>query len=288
MVLERLLGPVPRSHFAEHHYLKRPFVRAGGCREFTDRGNRAAVERLLACPEADLVIGRANGERWAGPRPGNLGDLLAAGYTVGVRHAERHDPGLAALAEEFHRDFLAPIDVHVYCTPAGQPGFGWHYDAEDVFILQTEGAKDWYLRQNTVNPWPLIDALPADMRYEREIMPVFHCRLAAGDWLYLPAGYWHRTEAQEESVSLSVGVRTATALDVYDALRRRLVGSLRWRQRLPTAGAASPLDPAALRQHYRELLADLGRDLAAQLGEEQFLDDFLAEQGRCRTAGDSA
>src|SRR5262245_34606236 len=233
MVLERLLGPVPRSQFWEQHYLKRPFARAGGCLPFTGLGDRAAVERLVACPDADLVLGRSSGERWDGPRPAtpdDLGALLAAGYTVGVRHAERHDPGLAALAGEFHHDFRAPIDVHVYCTPASHPGFGWHYDAEDVFILQTEGAKDWYLRQNTVNPWPLIEALPADMRYERELTPVLHCRLAAGDWLYLPAGYWHRTRALGDSVSLSVGVRTATALDVYDALRRRLTGSLRWRQ----------------------------------------------------------
>ena len=38
------------------------------------------------------------------------------------------------------RDFAAPVDVHLYCTPAGQPGFGWHYDAEDVFVLQTAGS----------------------------------------------------------------------------------------------------------------------------------------------------
>src|SRR5947209_3055839 len=136
--------------------------------------------------------------------------------------------------------FLAPIDVHVYCTPAGQPGFGWHYDAEDVFVLQTAGRKEWSLRKNTVNPWPLAEALPADMRHEREIMPVLRCTLAAGDWLYIPAGYWHRTRAGEESVSLSVGVLSASALDVYDFLRRQLLSSLRWRQRLPPAGGASP------------------------------------------------
>jgi ribosomal protein L16 Arg81 hydroxylase len=79
------------------------------------------------------------------------------------------------------------------------------------------------------------------MGHERELMPVPRCTLAAGDWLSIPAGYWHRTRALEESLSLSVGVLSATALDVYDALRRHLLSSLRWRQRLPAAGAAAPL-----------------------------------------------
>jgi hypothetical protein len=44
MVLERLVGPVPRSHFAEHHHLKRPFARAGGFREFADLGRDLAAQ----------------------------------------------------------------------------------------------------------------------------------------------------------------------------------------------------------------------------------------------------
>ena len=151
------------------------------------------------------------------PTPGEARSLLAAGYTLGIRHAQKHDPGLTGLAEDFRKAFAAPVDVHLYCTPAGQPGFGWHYDAEDVFVLQLAGAKEWLLRKNTVNPWPLVETLPADMRHQREIMPVLRCSLRAGDWLYVPGGYWHRTEAaDEESVSLSVGLLPACAIDAFD------------------------------------------------------------------------
>jgi ribosomal protein L16 Arg81 hydroxylase len=156
--------------------------------------------------------------------------LLGEGHTIGVRHAERHDGALAELALDFQRDFAAPVDVHVYWTPPGQPGFGWHYDAEDVFVLQAHGAKEWSLRKNTVNPWPLVETLPADMEVEREIMPVMRCLLRPGDWLYIPAGYWHATRAgADESVSLSVGVLSTSAIEVYDFLRRSLLSSLLWR-----------------------------------------------------------
>ena len=30
-------------------------------------------------------------------------------------------------------------------------GFSWHYDFEDVFIAQTDGAKEYFFRENTVD-----------------------------------------------------------------------------------------------------------------------------------------
>jgi ribosomal protein L16 Arg81 hydroxylase len=114
------------------------------------------------------------------------------------------------------------------------------------------------------------------MRYEREIMPLMRCTLGAGDWLYLPAGYWHRAQAGAESISLSVGVRAPTALDVYDFLRASLTCSLRWRQRLPPGGAASPPEPEQLVRQYQALFAELGQDLARVLAEEATARVFLA------------
>jgi 50S ribosomal protein L16 3-hydroxylase len=263
--------------FMEEHFLRLPFSLPGGCRHLLPLGSWAMVERILACPGVDLLAGR-EGRSWEGQPPvssADARDLLAAGYTLRVRHAERHDQNLAALAEGFRQDFQAPIDVHLYCTPAGCPGFGWHYDAEDVFVLQTHGSKEWLLRKNTVNPWPLVETLPSDMRYEREIMPLLRCTLAAGDWLYIPAGYWHRTQAGEESISLSVGLLSAAAIEVYDFLRTYLLASLKWRQRLPPAGAASSFSPEDLLRRYRALFAELGADLAELLQREEVVRAFL-------------
>ena len=81
-------------------------------------------------------------------------------------------------------------------------------------------------------------------------------------------------------MSLSVGLLSATALDAYDFLRRELLGSLRWRQRLPTPGAASPLDTEELVRRYRELFAELGQDLAALLARDEFARAFVEEKRR--------
>jgi ribosomal protein L16 Arg81 hydroxylase len=197
------------------------------------------------------------------------------GYTLLVRHAERHDSRLAELAAGFERDLAAPVNVHMYCTPGGEHGFGWHYDAEEVFIVQTTGRKEYLLRKNTVNPWPIEETLPADMRYEREIMPLVRCELAAGDWLYVPSGYWHMATAREMAISLAIGVMPRTAVDFYDFLRPRIVESLLWRQRLPVVGSASQLSDEELLAAFRELLPQLRRDLERQWDDPRLVREFI-------------
>src|SRR5262245_32074793 len=102
MIFEQLLGPVPKPVFMEEHYLKQPFDRPGGCRDLVALGGWAVAEHILAQPGADVLAGR-EGRPYEGrlpPAPGEARSLLAAGYTLGIRHAEKHDPGLAGLAED--------------------------------------------------------------------------------------------------------------------------------------------------------------------------------------------
>src|SRR5690242_14328668 len=104
MALEQLLGDVPRAVFVEQHFFKTPFSRAGGCRHLTHLADWPAVEAILARPGVDVLVGR-EGKRWEGPGPPSPAEaraLVAEGYTLGIRHAERHDPGLAELAAGFH------------------------------------------------------------------------------------------------------------------------------------------------------------------------------------------
>jgi ribosomal protein L16 Arg81 hydroxylase len=202
------------------------------------------------------------------------------GHTILVRHAEKHDRQLGQLAEAFARDLGGKVDVHVYATPAEQYGFGWHYDAEDVFILQTVGSKEYSLRKNTVHPWPLIETIPADMRYEREIMPLMRCLLAAGDRLYIPNGYWHMGAAREPSISLAIGVLSPAAIDIHDFAKRRLTQSLVWRQRLPVSEPSTPGLQEQRREEMREILKRMAREATELYESDEFLDAVLEHFSR--------
>jgi ribosomal protein L16 Arg81 hydroxylase len=146
-----------------------------------------------------------------------------------------------------------------------------------VFIVQTAGNKEYSLRKNTVNPWPLEETLPANMAYEREIMPLARCELSAGDWLYIPAGYWHKGASREASISLAIGVMAPAALDVFDFLRGKLLHSLRWRQRLPLCGEIAS-DPDKTRAAYSDLFLELAADAAKELRDESLVDAYLASR----------
>ena len=269
MILARLLGEFPAPRFLEEHYFRLPFSRPGGARGIAPAIDWDRVRALVEAPGADVMISR-RGQLAEG---GDWKSNYDRGFTITVRSAEKSDAELARLAEEFRAEFLAPVNVHLYCTPAGEHGFGWHYDVEDVFILQLEGSKRYSLRKNTVNPWPVLETMPRDLKFEREGSPVFDCRLAAGDWLYIPAGWWHLATTEQESTSLAVGLMSPTALDLVRYLEGELAKSVIWRQRLPAPGEAR-----------EELLAglfkNLGRDLSMVCADPLLARKFLASRSQ--------
>ncbi|MBI1904310.1 MAG: cupin [Planctomycetia bacterium] len=276
MNIRALLGEMSLARFMEDHYLKQPLARCGTAAALCPIGSWSTVEEILAQDGVDALLAR-RGEMFQGPTPSLdvVRRMRDDGYTLVIRHAERHSPQLRSLAEGFARDFAGPVNVHMYFTPPGQYGFGWHYDAEEVFIVQTEGSKEYLLRKNTVHPWPLVETIPENMGYERELMPVMKCLLRAGDALYIPGGYWHVGQSHEPAASLAIGVMAPAAIDVLDALRERLVQSLLWRQRLPCNGAAATETEDELVAKYRETFAALADDLKRCLVSEELIRAFL-------------
>ena len=278
--LQALFQHLSAAAFIERYFQQLPIAVPGGAEHIAALGTLEVLDEIAASPEAKVERSR-RGEWWpddSRPTSDELRRSLADGWTIFVRHAERHHGPLAELADEFRTGFQAPIDIHFFCTPAATEGFGWHYDVEDVFILQTQGSKNYRLRKNTVNPWPLVETTPGDLSYEAERSLVMECLLKAGDWLYIPPGYWHAAQAEELSVSLSVGVMSPTAIDLLELLRPMLVESLRWRQRLPLTSELSGLSAEESRKRLREIVTDLGKDLAKLLESDEFLGRYLERQ----------
>jgi 50S ribosomal protein L16 3-hydroxylase len=255
-MLPALLGYGDESTFFSEFFGQLPFAYRGAAvlAEFSISEN---IDRLLQDAGADIFIGRQDIGVWKGEQPNTFAEcsrIMSKGYTVGIRHLQTFDPASKKLASDFAATFCGEVDVHLYGTSASEKGFGWHYDAEDVFILQIEGSKEWFFRKNTVNPWPLIETLPMDMAYQREITPTMSCILHPNDWLYLPVGYWHSTRAIANSFSLSVGVNRKSCIDIYDHLRSRLLNDIRWRQRLPADSHERP-------EQLKKLFESLGEEL---------------------------
>jgi 50S ribosomal protein L16 3-hydroxylase len=206
-VLHAWIAPLELGTFARDYLKRSAWARPGSAIDARRLLDWDVLDRVLASGRSDDIV-CARGERLPWPAPRDR-DELRAYFRLGVglclRHAERCDDGLAALADEVSHLLARPAHVQLFATPGGTHGFGWHYDLEDVFIAQTEGIKHYYFRDNTVErdtPFP-----PRNFSAIRgESSPLQTASLVPGDFLYIPSRWWHMAVCQEDALSISVGV----------------------------------------------------------------------------------
>lgn len=206
MVLSTWLQEDPAT-FLHRHWRKAPIACPGTAHETASRCRWATFHAILGQRPDALVADR--GAEAAGPAPHDAASLqacFARGHGVVVRRAERHDPGLGELAAELERELSGEVNIQLFATPTGQRSFGWHFDAEDVFIVQSEGGKEYFFRENTVCPEARHQPRPDFARIQGERSDVLAALLTVGDCLYLPSPWWHIAEAREPSLHLSIGV----------------------------------------------------------------------------------
>ena len=215
-MLPEWLAPDPQSWFIEHHLRKAPCARPAAAQEASALFSWQTLDRVLGSQRPLDVLTVAGGELIHVPRPRSRADaarLLDTGVSVVVRAAEAHDPGLKRLAERFEEVLPGEVHIQLYMTPGGTNSFGWHYDFEDVFIAQAAGVKDYYFRANTVAQDARLGETLDFTSVRRERSPMFSSRLAAGDWLYLPARWWHLVKCVQDSLSISVGVMSPEEIE---------------------------------------------------------------------------
>ncbi len=208
-MLREWLKPIPVEAFVRKQVGKAPFAMAGAAKNAAPIFGWDTLERVLqAEPPADVLV-VALGKLLDFPVPRTLVDaraLLSKGIGLVIRRAEKHDPGLGALAADFARDLGGEAHIQLFITPAGTHGFDWHYDFEEVFIAQTVGIKEYFFRDNTTDRHTPVGANPNFGLVAKETTPIATARLAAGDWVYIPSRWWHVASCVEDSLSISVGV----------------------------------------------------------------------------------
>jgi hypothetical protein len=210
-LLETWLSPQSVDEFIRVHLgqepLARPDVAAGASPLLSWDTLEAHLQRARG--EDVLVVrgGRLSGQ----PPPRTLAGaraLLERGTGFVVRASERRSPEMAAFAAGFAPALPGPVKLQLFATPPDAHGFGWHWDAEHVFIAQTAGVKDYYFRPNSVSG---ASGRPDFREIARETSAISMARLHPGDWLYIPARWWHVAVCREDSLSISVGIALAAA-----------------------------------------------------------------------------
>ncbi|WP_374078662.1 JmjC domain-containing protein [Bdellovibrio bacteriovorus] len=213
-ILEKLLTPLSFSDFSNQFlHLEEPYAAPDKAFFMKNLISWPFLQEVLASQHKDCWLpleGKLPEEQNLNTGILNIQQVLTGFQnrrTLLIRRAETAHPVMSFIAQDFQSLFHCPIDIQIYCTPAQQEGFDWHYDLDDVFVVQTCGDKEFRLRKNTTTPRPL-DPLQAQREYfiKEPPAPEIRCWLKAGDWLYIPAGYWHKARALTDSFHLSIGV----------------------------------------------------------------------------------
>lgn len=201
--------PSERLGFLRDSFGQRPYAQAGAARAAVPLLGWATLDNLFRSPLAPDVITVAAGQLAKVPVPRSTNDvraLMARGISTVIRRSERHDRGLLRLARAFAAALHGEVHVQIYATPADTHSYGWHYDFENVFIAQTLGIKDYYMRDNTIARHTGLGERPDFACIRQEKSQICEARLIAGDWLYIPQRWWHFVRCIEDSLSISVGV----------------------------------------------------------------------------------
>jgi 50S ribosomal protein L16 3-hydroxylase len=213
--LREWLAPATVAEFTRDQLGRVPVTRSGAACGATGALTWQTLDRVLALSERPDVTVTCRGRALDLPPPRSLEEargMMAQGLGFVVGGAERHDAELGALGRELTRELPGEAEIKIFVTPADTHGLGWHYDFEEVFIVQTAGVKDYYFRQNTVDRATPAGAQPDFNACRHETTPLATVRLAAGDWLYLPARWWHVAKCVEDSLSVSLRLRPRSAV----------------------------------------------------------------------------
>jgi hypothetical protein len=160
--------------------------------------------------------------------PERIAAQVRDGATLTLSNPERWDEGLANFCRSLRRAMQTDVQAFVYLTAPDRFGSRPHRDAAEVFVIQNEGTKRWYLYDiPSGDDWKMGHL--AEERQPSEIL-----ELAAGDGLYVPAGMGHCAQAGPEgSLHTTISLRTPRMSEVLTAWVTAIARALPRNERLP-------------------------------------------------------
>jgi ribosomal protein L16 Arg81 hydroxylase len=218
--------------------------------------------------------------------PGQSRRLLGAGLTIQAEHLERSDPLLGSLVRSLKEQIriAAAIDIGGFLSP-DCGGYVLHYDAPTMWVLQIAGAKRWWYSTRPVVPFPEFNRVPSAEERKQGVGGLYRESdlreqlLRTGDVLYLPAGTWHRVQAEGQSLHLCLTVRASNYVQLASSVLSPLLMSLADWRHLP-APAAIPGDLESMSPELQALFAERIVELRAAV--EHLTPDDLYRAWRSR------
>jgi hypothetical protein len=194
-----------------------------------------------------------------------LARLIDRGASLIVSHLDPHVPGLETICQAIKLRVGETIWPAAIVSTGTSGALELHFDYQDNIILQIEGTKLWKIYGSPVCH-PMFD-MPKQTPPSGE--PIFIEMLEPGDFLFVPAGYWHYCEnGPGRSLHLGILFQPPAGWDVFNKLTKKLLADEIFRVPLTRLSDAEQLSAheVALKQRLIEKIERLS------------LAEFLANQ----------
>jgi lysine-specific demethylase/histidyl-hydroxylase NO66 len=219
----------------------------------SERGVRTPFFRVV---QAGRTVSGTTRSASAGSRrisdlvePDAVRESYADGATLILNSLHRIHPPLVRFCRQLAAELGHPTQCNAYVTPPGSQGFAPHHDTHDVFVLQVDGSKRWNVYEPALS-------LPLSFQPSKSLSdeplvppgtaPLMSVTLGPGDALYLPRGYIHAAETNEQrSIHLTVGVLASTAYDVVRDVLELAADDEAFRRPLPLGSPEEQLAAVA-------------------------------------------
>lgn len=151
-----------------------------------------------------------------------LRELIKRGASVVLNDIDSMTAGLKSLRNSISGYTGGRVESNLYFSQPNHQAFTVHFDVHDVFAFQIAGEKRWKIYQQR-HQYPINHPafLSGDVAmHEREKGAVtMDFTMQQGDFLYIPAGYYHQALCTEQSsVHLSYSSVEMIGLDVVSEL----------------------------------------------------------------------
>lgn len=176
-----------------------------------------------------------------------LSAYLDAGHPLVWNGARGVSPSIDALAASLAEALGAHVWPNVYATGSAGTPFDAHFDAHEVFAVQCEGRKQWWISEVRVNRPLDVEAMASAVTHElkaRRDEALSRTRMtftaSPGDVVYLPRGVFHNASTPAgRSLHVTFGVRLPTGYDAFVRLAHEALSDPAMREYL-TPLAADP------------------------------------------------
>lgn len=213
-----LLGDLSPSQFLREYWQKKPLLIRQAFPDFQlpFDGNDLAGLSLEEDSFSRIVLEKGGKRPWEvrhGPFTKKTFSLLPKDHwTLLVQETDHWIPEVAAIRKRFRfiPDWRMDDVMISYATDQGS--VGPHTDNYDVFLLQGQGKRRWLIESTPRSEEKFLPKL--DLRILSSFQPDQDYLLEPGDMLYLPPRYAHHGIAEGESITLSIGLRAPSVLEI--------------------------------------------------------------------------